>query len=312
MLTFKTVCEHVKQKVSITANISERMKGLRKRLDWSQDDLAKALEVSRNYVSMIEGGREPGKNFARAFDELEARTHASEQTPTRPQPRTPREKLAFALTKRGLSISQLAKLIHYDAGILRNVIEGSGRISEKMAEAIVREFPELTKEDLLDGSEHVRILSEDGMHDTYGAKPSIVLPPGVKGKMVPLLSMAQAGGWDAGHTDDGWSGECVFALNVDDRRAFAIKVVGNSMEPEIREGDIVICSPDRRPENGECAVVRTRSEQAFVKFWRTKGHDAVLESANPDFKPLIFPLAEIAGAFLVVQRIAAGKITKQL
>lgn len=276
----------------------------------SQEQFAKALGYSRNYISMIEGGRPPGDGFEKALETfLQTQGFESEQQRSL-SGGSPREKLKAALATRKLTSAQLAKLIRYDAGVIEHVINGTGRASEKMIEAIVRELPELTQEDLMGGSDSPLVIAEDGMSGTYGAKSSIQLPPGMRGHMVPLVSMAQAGGWDAGHSDDGWSGESVFAMNVDDRRAFAIRVSGNSMEPDIREGDVVICSPREQLSQGCCAVVRTRSEQAFIKFWRTKGETVVLESANPDYKPLNFPLAEIAGAWPVVQRIASGMIKK--
>lgn len=223
----------------------------------------------------------------------------------------PRGALKAALERRGLTIKQLAKLTKYDAGVLQHVVDGTGRASEKMIEAIVRELPELTKEELMDGSDSPVVLADDGMSGSYGAKPTILLPPGMKGFFVPLLSMAQAGTWDASHSDEGYTGDCMFALNVDDRRSFAIKVSGNSMEPEIYEGDVVICSPSKQPTPGCCAVVRTRSDQSFVKFWKRKGDSVILESANPAYKPIQFPVAEIAGAWPVVQRISSGMIQKQ-
>jgi SOS-response transcriptional repressor LexA len=325
--------------VSKEPKISERVSKLRESRGWSQEQLAKAMGFSRNYVSMIEGGREPGKSFIEALRQLEgetgesggpagsgvfrpasgvpalqilgSHTRKSEQMHSRRAPSTAREKLADLLTARALSIAQFAKAIGYDAGVVDHIVNGTGRASEKMIEAIVRAFPQVSKEELMEGSDQPSILAELGMEATYGAKPSLALPLGVKGRYVPLLSMAQAGAWDAGHSDEGYAHEGVFALNVDDRRAFAIRVAGNSMEPEIREGDVVICSPTMELHNGECAVVRTHSGQAFIKFWRRKGDEVVLESANPAYKPIHLPVAEIAGAWPVVQRIASGQIRRK-
>lgn len=222
----------------------------------------------------------------------------------------PRDYLRAVLKARNITPVQLAKRMGYDPGVIENVVNGTGRASEGMIEDIVRELPDVSKEDLMRGSESARVLSADGMHGTHGAKHSIVLPPGMKGRMIPLLSQAQAGGWDAGHDDGGWAGEAIFALNVDDRRAFAIRVSGNSMEPEIREGDVVVCSPHAELQAGCVAVVRTHSDQAFIKFWRVRGEKVTLESANPAYGPIHFPLTEIAGAWPVIQRIASGMITK--
>jgi phage repressor protein C with HTH and peptisase S24 domain len=222
---------------------------------------------------------------------------------------SPREKILAALDRRRWTTSTLTKAMGYDdAGAVDYALR-SGRVSESMIENIVRVMPELAKGELMDGSDSPTVRG-DGLHGTHGAKSSIKLPPGMKGRTVPLLSMAQAGAWDAGHDDGGWTGEGVFALNVDDRRAFAISVSGNSMEPEIRAGDVVICSPRAELSPGCVAVVRTHSGQAFIKFWRQRGETVSLESANPAYDAIKFPLAEIAGAWPVVQRIASGKITQ--
>jgi phage repressor protein C with HTH and peptisase S24 domain len=83
------------------------------------------------------------------------------------------------------------------------------------------------------------------------------------------------------------------------------------MEPVIREGDIVVCSPSEEIHNGEAAVVRTRSEQVFIKYWHKRGERVLLESANSDYKPIEFPIAEIAGAWPIVETITAGKVKKR-
>lgn len=53
------------------------MSSLRKKLSINQAELAKRLGISRNYVSMIEGGREPSKQFISAFQMLEKQGDAA-------------------------------------------------------------------------------------------------------------------------------------------------------------------------------------------------------------------------------------------
>lgn len=222
----------------------------------------------------------------------------------------PRGTLKRAREKAGLSYLDLGRRIGRDAGYLRALEDGHAPISEATAELLSRAL-DLSKGDLIEGSDLPRVMDDSGTHGTYGAKPSVHLPPGMSGRFVPILSNAQAGQWDADHTDGLYDYAAVFAPNVDDRRAFAIQVMGNSMEPELRQGDVVICSPALEVTNGDAAVVKTRSEQVFIKYWRKHGRRVLLESANPDYKPMDFPETEIAGAWPIVQHIKAGKITKQ-
>jgi SOS-response transcriptional repressor LexA len=51
-----------------------------------------------------------------------------------------------------------------------------------------------------------------------------------------------------------------------DSNAFALRVVGNSMEPEFREGDIIIVSPAVEPVSGEYVVAKYRGRVTFKKL----------------------------------------------
>lgn len=226
---------------------------------------------------------------------------------------SPRMKLKRARENAGYTVTELAKRTGYQAAVLIEVEDGTARASDKMIAALCRELPELTPEDLKDGSDEPEIKSETGMEGTYGAEPNIQLPPGVKGRYVPLLSKAEAGTWNPDHSDGLYNYTGVFAMNVDDRRAFAIKVSGDSMEPELFDGDMVICSPSQaQPQNGVASVVQTKSENVYIKFWHKKGERVLLESANPAHKPIEYPLSEITGAWPIIQTVSSKKIIKQL
>jgi phage repressor protein C with HTH and peptisase S24 domain len=216
--------------------------------------------------------------------------------------------LRLARVRAGHSVAQLAKLLGVSPDYLEKLETGTVRTSERLIEVICRVLPALSKEQLMDGSDDARVLGD--LEATYGTLSKIKMPSGVKGRYVPVLSMAEAGPLNAGHSDAYYNYTAVFAPNVDDRRAFAIKVSGNSMEPDLREGDFVICAPESSVANGEAAVIRTRSEQVFIKFWRKVGDRAILESANADYKPIEFPLSEIAGVWPIVQHINSGRIKR--
>lgn len=224
---------------------------------------------------------------------------------------SPRQKLRLARKAAGITIPDLAKRIGRDASYLRNLEEGIAPISERTVDLLVAALPVLSKEDLMDGSDTPVVISDDGMLGTYGASSKIQLPPGVVGGNYPILSMAQAGGFDAGH-DDGYYGyETVFAVGINDRRAFAIIVSGNSMEEKICEGDVVFCSPSTPVKNGAAAVIRTKSDQALIKYWFRVGDTVILESENPDYPGLTFPIQEIAGVWPIVHIQKKGMIIRQ-
>lgn len=108
-----------------------------------------------------------------------------------------RRVLRAAREHAGLSLRELARRTGYQLPILDQLENGHIRASETMIEALCRELPTLSKEDLMRGSDHPSLMRDDELEATYGTKLKLVLPPGMKGHYVPLLSNAQAGTWDA-------------------------------------------------------------------------------------------------------------------
>ena len=161
----------------------ERVASFRRSLGLNQKEFAPKLGVSSNYLSMIEQGREPSDNLVRLFDMIEKDHARSKETGS-----TLRDLIKQARADKGFSISDLAKKTKYSVGVLQAIEEGSARISEKMAKAIAAAL-DLDVEALLDGSDHPKIISENGMHGTIGATPNIIVGEGVgKPRYIPLIS----------------------------------------------------------------------------------------------------------------------------
>ncbi len=217
---------------------------------------------------------------------------------------SPREALRAALAARDMSVGQLAKRIKYDAGVLDGVVHGTGRMSEAMARAIHRELPEVEVEELLAGSDSPRTIDESGFTGTHGATPTIILPGGGKTRFVPLLSWAAAGKLatvDA--LDDGYAHDGVVS-NVPGR-AFVVEVRGDSMQPDIKEGDHVVVRADVEPRAGQIVLVRTIHGDVLCKRYQTKegGKLIVLSSVNQSYLPYEIPASEIAWIYPVKQVI---------
>jgi SOS-response transcriptional repressor LexA len=217
---------------------------------------------------------------------------------------SPRETLRAALTARGMNIAQLAKRTKYGAGVLDGVVNGTGRMSEDMARAIHRELPEIEVEDLLAGSDSPRVMDQTGLTGTHGATPTIQLPGGGKTRFAPLLSWAAAGKLatvDA--LDDGYAHDGIVS-NVPGR-AFAVEVRGDSMQPDIKEGDHVVVRADVEPRAGQIVLVRTIHGDVLCKRFQTKdgGKMIVLSSVNQSYLPYEIPASEIAWIYPVKQVI---------
>lgn len=74
---------------------------------------------------------------------------------------------------------------------------------------------------------------------------------------------------------------------------FALRVKGDSMEPRIKDGDVVIVRCQSAVDNGALAVVMVNSSDATLKrFYRTDT-GVKLVSSNPKYDPFFYTPAEV-------------------
>ncbi|MGN1168711.1 MAG: LexA family protein [Acutalibacteraceae bacterium] len=75
---------------------------------------------------------------------------------------------------------------------------------------------------------------------------------------------------------------------------FALRITGNSMEPRICDGDVVIVRRQSDVDSGDIAVVLVNSMDATVKKIIKKGTSISLVPFNPNYDVTIFTAQEIA------------------
>ena len=81
----------------------------------------------------------------------------------------------------------------------------------------------------------------------------------------------------------------MFTSNMNDKDLFSLRIRGSSMEPEISEGDLVVCAPNKPFVSGKVYVVVTDESEATVKqVWR-KSNGYELVARNPEFPMLFLP-----------------------
>lgn len=85
---------------------------------------------------------------------------------------------------------------------------------------------------------------------------------------IPVIGFAQAG--RAGYFDDcgyptgsGW--DVIEFPNLGDANAYALKIIGESMEPVYRDGDLIIVSPLSAVRPGDRVVVRSATDEVLAK-----------------------------------------------
>jgi SOS-response transcriptional repressor LexA len=292
--------------------IAQRVEKIRSTMGLTLLAFAEVMTYDRNYIAAVEKGvRTPGPRFVRRLEELERELEKNQDEarivgtgdPGFAMGGSPRNRLKRARVAAGMSVADLAKAIGYQIGVLQAVEDGTARASERMIEAITKVLPTLAKEDLMDGSDYPLLMRDDGRVATFGSKPTVALPPGIRGRYVPLLSWAQAGALDAGHVDEAYDYQAILALNITDPKAFALEIRGNSMAPELNEGDHAVVVPGWRPRAGDTVVVRTMDGDVFCKIYQPKDGGKVLQllSHNPAHLPIELRPDDIAWIYPVAQ-----------
>jgi len=125
------------------------------------------------------------------------------------------------------------------------------------------------------------------------------------GRLVPIINKLEAG-YPADFDDldypVGIADDYVRCPDVHDPNAFAVCVVGDSMEPRFREGDIVIFSPAAEVHNGDDCFIRFSMphETTFKRVFFEPDNKVRLQPRNEKYSPIIVDGSRINGLYRAV------------
>lgn len=78
-----------------------------------------------------------------------------------------------------------------------------------------------------------------------------------------------------------------------DGEYFGLRVRGDSMEPDIKDGDIVIVKKTEEAEDGKTVIAIVNGDDGFCKRLATYAEGLGLVSNNPSYKPMYFSAEEV-------------------
>lgn len=219
---------------------------------------------------------------------------------------------------------------HYllDVTYISQLLNGHRNLGEKAARTLEAKFgwPLLTM-DMADNDWEIDepVASRAQPAAKWRRDPASVRQPIVKHvpsssiREVPVISSVQAGLWreavdayapGAGH-------DYIVVQSQLGDHAFALKVRGDSMEPEFKEGDTIIIDPDITPSPGDYVVARNGDQEATFKKFRPRGVNdhgqAVIELVplNEDYPVLRSDHAPIEIIGTLVEHRRQRKIREQ-
>lgn len=255
----------------------------RLRLGLSLQEVADRAECTKGYLSLLERGKRglpAGRLLARLEAALElSRGSLAEAAEMQTTPKRVRDELA---EKR-----EQAEAARQLAALLRGA--GPGGLDRAFRSGALEKLVE-------------RIAPSGDAQ--VGERVEALLP-----RAVPLINLVPAGR-AAEFTDLGYPARVadsyVPAPELGDPDAFAARITGDSMEPEYREGDVVIFSPVRDVRSGmDCfARLEPDAEMTFKRVYLERGSDGEelirLQPLNPKYPARVEPRENVAGLYPAV------------
>jgi len=125
------------------------------------------------------------------------------------------------------------------------------------------------------------------------------------GRLVPVINKLSAGypsDFDDLDYPVGIADDYVRCPDVHDPNAFAVRVVGDSMEPRFREGDIVVFSPASEVRNGDDCFIRfaTPHETTFKRVFFEPSNKVRLQPRNEKYPPTVVDGSRINGLYRAI------------
>jgi len=201
-------------------------------------------------------------------------------------------------------LAGLEKVLQFDCGFLRRIA-----YVERMPADIRQDYDAIDAE-----NRHFKqILKDIVQHNLEPARLGELLAqceldvdtknhPNRSGQWVPVINKVAAGypvefddlGYPVGFADD-----YVRCPDIHDPNAFAVRVVGDSMEPKFSEGNIVVFSPGADVQNGDDCFVRFRLpyETTFKRVFFEADGAIRLQPRNTDYAPLMVDGERINGIY---------------
>ena len=293
-------------------SFGDRVILIRKKYQLTQVELSKRLKISRSHVAMIEGGsREPSDiivtMLCNEFSVSESWLRTGEGEPFFDASSAMQKAFAsyfIQITKAFSPVysaygeilplfenQEITRIYNYIALRVKK-----GGLNQKNLSALAQSFDLAFPgyADVIKALEAKSFLVAKGMESSRVAQDTFM----------PVSGLAAAGA-PVYEESDGSENVSVPQQYCNDR-FFVVQAEGDSMEPDIMDGDFVVVQRTARPSNGEVALVKvdgTAIEEYTIKAFYDHGAKVELRSRNEDYEPMIYPMKHVISAEKVVHII---------
>ncbi|MCG9052374.1 XRE family transcriptional regulator [Laribacter hongkongensis] len=144
---------------------------------------------------------------------------------------------------------------------------------------------------------YMQMMSISALSNTPLPYDKNVAPGPFVGGEVPIISWVQAGNFESvvDNFQPGFAEETVTATVQVRRHTYALRVHGDSMEPDFKEGDILIVEPEMEAVHGSYVIAKNGDNEATFKKLVQDGGDWYLKPLNP-----AYPMKSLDGSIKIV------------
>ena len=253
-------------------SLGQILREKRERMNLTLDDVSSRVGFSKPYLSTIETGKVKNP----PSDEL---------------------------------LTKLEKVLDFERGLLLHIahmerLPSDIRQRYESTESENQKWRQIAK-NLIEkkaNASRLRSLLAKRKLDIKQTKPSLAA-----GRAVPVINKVSAGyptDFDDLDYPVGIADDYIRCPDLHDPNAFAVRVVGDSMEPKFHEGDIVVFSPAAEVQNGDDCFVRFSMphETTFKRVFFEAENKVRLQPRNEKYSPTIVDGKRINGLYRAIIR----------
>lgn len=186
------------------------------------------------------------------------------------------ERLKYAISKRGIKNSVLAYKIKCDPSYISNYLSGRYQPNEERIKAMAHALG--VSEAWLSG------FSTEIEENVNDINTSIKIPViGYVAAGIPIEAISEVLDYEEISPD----------LTRDGAEYFALKIKGDSMEPKISNGDVVIVRKQEDCDSGQIAIVCVNGDEATCKKVMKQQGGILLVPLNPTHAPMFYSTEQV-------------------
>lgn len=202
---------------------------------------------------------------------------------------------------------RLEKVLKFEKGSLQHIahlerVPADVRQNYENIDAQNRRYRQIIKDLMVsEGGKLGDMISAEELESDCGSEQP------QPGRLVPIINKVSAG-YPADFDDMGYpvgfAQDYVRCPDIHDANAFGVRVVGDSMEPRFRQGDIVVFSPVENVSGGDDCFVRFHDphESTFKRVFFEQDDKVRLQPRNEKYAPLIVDGKRINGIYKAIMR----------